>query len=168
MYIKLNFCHTGYIFTAGCRDRLVRAFQMRKTKFKSCGVLEIPRNLGSATGLACNDKTLFVGTEKNTILSVELILKPTFDVFSSLPNNPITPPHHFQQSVSSKSLLSKHSSIHAAPQQSKENDEESIGIFSSWDEDEVARGFGKGIVCVCPITRLKMKLRTRKSFGKNT
>ena len=154
---------SGYIFTSGSKDRLVKAFHVRKTKFEACGKLAIPQGMGCATSLACNDKTLFVATEKNAILSVEIIIKTTPDVYASLPAKPPVPYYLSGRSASTGALLSKHSSIDVTQKnQSEENIVKATGILSTWDDYEIARGFVKGLVSTCSMKPLKIKKRSRK------
>jgi len=153
-FLKTFVIFTGYIFTAGCKDRLVKAFQQRKTKLENMGKIEIPKPLGSATCLACNDKTLFVGTEKNAILSAELFSRTTENDFA--PAYTSSTPHLYGRFVSSGAFLTKHS-LRNTKRQMEQSQEHSPDIFSLWDDDEIARGFEKGTVCICPLKQLKLK-----------
>ena len=148
---------TGIIFTAGCNDRLVNAFQPRKTKLEKLGQLEIPNIMGSATCLASNDKTLFVGTKKNAILSAELFSKSSYNDLTL--SNPPNLSRIYGRSVSSGALLAKPFS-RSSKRQIEESQEKNPSIFSSWDDDEIARGFEDGLVCVSPMNQLTLKQRT--------
>ena len=155
----------GVLFTAGSKDNLVKAFNIRKNKIENIGKIVIPFGLGSGSCLACIEKTLFVSTEKNVILSVSLESKPISNVSSSLPsktfaNAQITPRHL----CFSGSTFKQFGQIQ---NNTDENEGKNHGIFTSWSRHEVARGFVNGVRCVKPIKQLHVKLRHRTGLRKD-
>lgn len=162
---KFQSAFLGHIFTAGSKDRLVKAFNLTKSKIKTCGKIKIPEGLGSATRLECSRKILYVATEKNAVINILVDPKLTSNHLTlSTPAKPNIPLHlsgkmsRFNRSFSDN--LSLHQEEKDDPTQN--GNLEKQGIFSHWDEHEIAKGFVKGIECVCAMNPLKPKFRHRK------
>ena len=147
------------------KDHFVKAFNFKKSKIRSCGELQIPDGLGTATCIVCVGKRLFVATEKNAILNVavKLNLIPNH-LAASVPTKPSIPIHLSGKLFDAnfffpdKSLPSQQYKINTFNSETSKNN----GIFSSWNEHEVARGYEQGLQCACAMNQLNVKHRTRK------
>jgi len=156
----------GNIFTAGARDKLVKAFFCKREKVECSGKIKIPEGLGSATCVVAIGNMLFVGTERNSILTVATDNLRSSDVISckGSPQLPLASSHKaLQFRTQSNPAFAISKAKNQGNKAGEENSKESKTVFTAWETAEVARGFGSGGVCVCPINLMQYKPRKRKS-----
>ncbi|XP_078486377.1 uncharacterized protein LOC108950220 [Ciona intestinalis] len=148
----------GLIFTAGSRDRLVKAFNARKSKLECWGSIEIPARAGCANALAFVDDYLFVATEHQFILSVHVNCsqRPVFKVVNDVTANLAkASTHRYGHRIPVAMSNSRNPS-------QLTTDEGRTSTDSSWEEKEVARGFESGVTCVGSMACMKAKHSKRK------
>nr|XP_018670848.1 uncharacterized protein LOC108950220 isoform X2 [Ciona intestinalis] len=151
----------GLIFTAGSRDRLVKAFNARKSKLECWGSIEIPTRAGSANALAFVDDYLFVATEYQFILSVHVNCsqRPVFKVVNDVSASQAKASTHrygLRIPVAMSNLRN---------QSQLTTDESGTSTDSSWEELEAARGFESGVTCVGSMACMRVKHSRRKKVA---
>ena len=157
---------SGFIFTAGARDRLVKVFSCRKNKIEICDSIQIPSDLGSATCLIASCHTLFVATDKSAIISVpyetnRVTNVPPVTASTPAPQKRMFKSNGHKRSQSSSSLPTSARSC-VPSQNSTGTHEQENHVFGKWNPTEVARGFSKGLTCVCAASQFKPKGKEKK------